>query len=220
MGSSTRNTYKRTSRIVQLGISNGIVSSTGKGVGELISEMIYPSKGVSKIRNELQSNLYSLKLSNCIQKLSKIVTAYRSNSLGTIGLGGILSLSNIEQKEALCDYLEIEEDELLKTSFKESLDEEKIFDDSINILKLIALFIKNIVANIYKKYTFEDCINELPDFNINDYNDDLDSYMNSKIYPIIINDIEKLELEDNNNFDEKVQNTMTSIMNKLRRVGA
>lgn len=60
----------------------------------------------------------------------------------------------------------------------------------------------------------------MPEFSAEDYKTDLDSYMNLKVYPIIINDIEKMEINDENNFDKKVQNTMTSIMNKLRRVGA
>lgn len=220
MGSSTRNTYKRTSKIIQSGITDGIVGKTGKGIGELLSEMIYPSKGVSKVRSELQNKLYSQKLSQCIQKLNRVSKAYHSNSLSSIGLGGISSFSIIEQKEILCDYLDIDDDELLKTSFKESIDEESVFDANGNILKFISLFIKNIVENIYKKYTFEDCINELPEFSAEDYKTDLDSYMNLKVYPIIINDIEKMEINDENNFDKKVQNTMTSIMNKLRRVGA
>ncbi len=219
MGSSTRNIYKRTSRIIQSGINDGVIGSTGKGIGELLSTMIYPAKGVSKVRSELQSKLYSQKLSKCIQKINKISNAYSSNGLESIGLGGLLSLSEIEQKESLCNYLEIDDDELLKTSFKESLDEEKVLTENVNIIKFISLFVKNIVENIYKKYTFEDCINELPEFNSDDYNNDLDSYMNSKVYPIIISDVEKLNLDDENNFDKKVQNTMTSIMNKLRRVG-
>lgn len=218
MGSSTRNTYKRTSRIIQSGINDGIVGLTGKGIGKLLSSMIYPTKGVSKVRSELQNKLYSQKLSKCIQKINKISNAYINNGLTSIGLGGISSLSSTEQKEVLCHYLEIDDDELLKISFKESLDEEKVLTKNANIIRLISLFVKNIVENIYKKYTFEDCINELPEFNSDDYNNDLDFYMNSKVYPIIINNVEKLNFDDENNFDKKVQNTMTSIMNKLRRV--
>ena len=107
MGSSTRNTYKRTSKIIQSGITDGIVGKTGKGIGKLLSEMIYPSKGVSKVRSELQNKLYSQKLSQCIQKLNRVSKAYHSNSLSSIGLGDISSFSIIEQKEILCDYLGI-----------------------------------------------------------------------------------------------------------------
>ena len=52
MGSSTRNSYKRSDKIIKQGIENGIVNEEGAGLGELLATLLFPKNGQSKIFNK------------------------------------------------------------------------------------------------------------------------------------------------------------------------
>ena len=57
MGSSTRNKYPRGNKILQQKISEGIISSNGNGIGNILNDLFFPSKGVSNPRKILQEKI-------------------------------------------------------------------------------------------------------------------------------------------------------------------
>jgi len=66
-------------------------------------------------------------------------------------------------------------------------------------------------------------LNALPGFNTNVYNNDLEGYMEAEVLPIINIEMEELDFEelvqeeDRSNIVEKVTNTISNILNRLKR---
>ena len=221
MGSSTRNSYDRSKKIIQQGIEEGKINEQGAGLGELLAKLLFPKKGPSKVKTTLNDNLHSTECTNSIKNIIRISKAVKSGTLSSIGLGGISGYSSIEIKEKVCDFLGISNNELLKTSLKETLDSNNIFDKSFNILNFIANYVKNIISNVYKQFTYEDTLNQLEDFNSDEYSDSIDNYMEEKVIPIIqveFNEIAFADeiLEEEETFSYKVNNAFSNIIKKLR----
>ena len=115
----------------------------------------------------------------------------------------------------------VSDNELLKTSFKEALEKENILDKSIGVLRFIAQYVKNVISNIYKQFTYEDTLNSLENFNTEEYTSSIDDYMEEKVVPII--EFEFQEIDFNNDimleeesFTDKVNNAFSNIIKKLR----
>lgn len=221
MGSSTRNSYNRSKKIIQQGIEEGKINEQGAGLGELLAKLLFPKKGASKVKTTLNDNLHSTECTNSIKNIIRISKAVKSGTLSSIGLGGISGYSSIEIKEKVCDFLGISNNELLKTSLKETLDSNNIFDKSLNILNFIANYVKNIISNVYKQFTYEDTLNQLEDFNSDEYSDSIHNYMEEKVVPIIqveFNEIAFADeiLEEEETFSYKVNNALSNIIKKLR----
>lgn len=221
MGSSTRNSYKRSDKIIKQGIEKGIINEKGAGIGELLATLLFPKKGQSKIKATLNENLYSLECNRSIKNIIKVSKAVNGNNLSSIGLGGISSLSIFEAKEKLCDFIGISDNEVLKTSFKETLDKENILDRSVSVLKFITQYVKNVISNIYKQFTYEDTLNSLEDFNTDEYTNSIDNYMEERVVPIIEFEFQEIDFEDDvmieeDSFTDKVNNAFSNIIRKLR----
>ena len=221
MGSSTRNSYKRSDRIIKQEIENGVINEDGSGLGELLAKLIFPKKGQSKIKATLNENLYSKECSNSIKNIVKVSKAVNANNLSSIGLGGIGGLSNFEIREKLCDFVGISDNELLKTSFKEAIEKESLLDKSVNVIKFIAQYVKNVISNIYKQFTYEDTLNSLENFDTESYTNSIDEYMQENVVPIIEFEFNELEIDDDimieeDSFADKVNNAFSNIIKKLR----
>lgn len=223
MGSSTRNSYDRSKRVINQELESGNIKPNAEGIAKLLAKLIFPDRGTSKVKITLQKNLCSEEYSNGIVKLSKLHTAAKEGNLGGIGFGGIAGLSNIELKEKICDYIGINDNEILKTSFNETMDKIDILDPISNFISFLSEFTKNITSNIFKQYTYEDALNELEGFDTEIYNKDIELYMNEEIEPIINIEMQQLNFEDlekeknEKTIFQKVSNTISRILNKLRR---
>ena len=223
MGSSTRNSYSRSKRVINQEIENGNIKPNAEGIAKLLAELIFPDRGTSKVKITLQKNLYSEEYSNGIVKLSRLHTAAKEGNLGVIGFGDIAGLSSIELKEKICDYIGINDNEILKISFNETMDKIDILDPISDFISFLSEFTKNITSNIFKQYTYEDAINELEEFDTEIYNKDIELYMNEEIEPIINIEMQQLNFEDlekeknEKTIFQKVSNTISRILNKLRR---
>lgn len=223
MGSSTRNSYNRSKKIIEREKENGNIKPNAEGIAKLLAQLIFPDRGTSKVKITLQKNLYSEEYSKGIIKLARLHKAAKEGKLGGIGFGGIASLSSIELKEKICDYIGINDNEVLKTSFNETMDKIDILDPINDFISFLSEFTKNITSNIFKQYTYEDALNELGDFETAIYNKDIELYMDKEIKPIINLEIQQLdfeELEEEKNektIFQKISNTITRILNKLKR---
>lgn len=220
MGSSTRNTYDRAKKIIDQEIKKGNIGEKGTGIGELLSKLVFPKKGQSKIKATLNENLYSKECIGSIKNIIKISNAIKNNNLSGIGLGGILTCSNIEAKEKICDFLEISDNELLKTSLKETLEKENILEKSVDIIKFISQYVKNVISNIFKQFTYEDTLNALEEFDSEEYTNSINNSMEENVVPIIEFEFKKIVFDDDiieheEDFTNKVQKAFSNIMKKL-----
>lgn len=221
LGSSTRNKYPRGEKILENNISNGTISSNGTGIGNLLKDLFYPEKGVSKPRKTLQEKIYSNQCNISIQKIVKLSKIIKSGDFSSIGFSGnIFSYSNGEISEVFCEYLGIENDEVLKTSFKESIFGLDIVKDGLSVVDVIAKYIKNVVANVFKQFTFEDSLDNLLDMTEEMYENEVEQFTDDNILPMIYLEIEEIDFEDENenHFDE-VNLALKNIMTKLQKVG-
>lgn len=220
MGSSTRNTYSRSKRIIDQGIEKGVVNKKGAGLGELLATLMFPKNGQSKIKAVLSENLYSRECITSIKNIIKVSNAVSTNTLSSIGLGDILTLSDIEVKEKLCDFFTISENELLKTSLKEALNKQNLLDKANSVIRFIAEYVKNIISNVYKQFTYEDTLNALEDFDTQEYDKSIDDCLEEKVVPAIELEFQELNIYDDaieeDNFVNKVKNAFSSIIRKLR----
>ncbi len=223
MGSSTRNSYDRSKRIIDKNIEEGKIEPTSEGIAKLLVDLLFPKNGVSKTRITLQKNLYSQEYTEGLTKIFRVHKAVRTGELEKIGLGGLFDFPKIEQKEKICDYIGINDNELLKISFNETFDKHNLFDEQTSFLEFASTFTKNIMSNVFRQYTYEDALNALPGFNTNIYNNDLEGYMEAEVLPIINIEMEELDFEeleqeeDRSNIVEKVINTISNILNRLKR---
>lgn len=221
LGSSTRNKYSRGKKLLENKISDGLISSNGNGIGNLLKDLFYPEKGVSKPRKTLQEKIYSNQCNISIQRIVKLSRILKTGDFASIGLSGnISSYSNGEISEIFCEYLGIENDEVLKTSFKESISGLDIVKDGLSVVDVIAKYIKNVVSNVFKQFTFEDSLDNLLDMTEEMYEDEVEQFADENILPIIYLEIEEIdfETESENRFDE-VNTALKNIMTKLKRVG-
>lgn len=220
MGSSTRNKYIRSSKLILQGISDGKITVTGSGIGSIMKDVFFSSKGISQPRKTLQEKLYSKSLKTSLQKISKLSKAISNKDFSTIGIDENYSLySHDELSEIFCEYLEIENDEVLKTSFKESISDSNIIENGLNILKVSANYVKNIISNIFKQYTFEDSLDCLPKMTEEDYENEMDNFSNKNILPVIDFELEKIEFNDDNISFTEIEKSLRNIMLKLKRIG-
>lgn len=221
MGSSTRNKYPRGNKILQQKISEGIISSSGNGIGNILKDLFFPSQGVSKPRKALQEKIYSNDCKASIQKIGHLAKAIKTGDFGSIGFGGsISSYSGGEIAEVFCEYLGIENDEILKTSFKESISDTDIVNNGLDALKVAANYVKNIISNIFKQYTFEDSLDNLPSMTEESYENEIETFSNENILPIIDVELEKLNFDDDEEVGFKaIETSLNNIMLKLKSVG-
>lgn len=221
MGSSTRNKYPRGNKILQQKISEGIISSSGNGIGNILNDLFFPSKGVSKPRKTLQEKIYSNDCKASIQKIGRLAKAVKTGDFGSIGFGGsISSYSRGEIAEVFCEYLGIENDEILKTSFKESISDSDIVNNGLDALKVATNYVKNIISNIFKQYTFEDSLDNLPSMTEESYEKEIETFSNDNILPIIDVELEKLNFDDDEEVGFKaIESSLNNIMLKLKSVG-
>ena len=225
MGSSTRNSYPRSKKVISQGIEEGNISLNGTGLEKLLSKLIFPKKGTSKIKTTLQENLYSDTYTQSIIRLSKLSKIAKTGGLSSIGFGGGISV--IELKEKISDFIGVTDNELLKTSLNETLDYENVLDSSVDILDFISQFTKNIISNVFKQFTYEDTLNELEGFDTNAYNSSIDEYMEHNVIPDIKLNLEELKLDnidlvekkDEQTFVTKVKSAISKIINNLKGKG-
>lgn len=220
MGSSTRNKYSRGNKILQQKISEGKISSSGNGIGNILNDLFFPSKGISKPRKVLQEKIYSNECKTSIQKIGHLSKAIKSGNFGSIGFGGsISSYSKGEIAEIFCEYLGIENDEILKTSFKESISDYDIINNGFDALKVAVNYVKNIISNIFKQFTFEDSLDNLPDLTEESYEKEIDSFSNNNILPIIDIELKELKFDEEEVGFKSIEKSLDNIMLKLKRVG-
>ena len=216
MGSSTRNKYPRGNKILQQKISEGIISSSGNGIGNILKDLFFPSQGVSKPRKALQEKIYSNDCKASIQKIGHLAKAIKTGDFGW----SISSYSGGEIAEVFCEYLGIENDEILKTSFKESISDTDIVNNGLDALKVAANYVKNIISNIFKQYTFEDSLDNLPSMTEESYENEIETFSNENILPIIDVELEKLNFDDDEEVGFKaIETSLNNIMLKLKSVG-
>ena len=149
---STRNKYSRGKKLLENKISDGLISSNGNGIGNLLKDLFYPEKGVSKPRKTLQEKIYSNHCNISIQRIVKLSRILKTRDFASIGLSeNISSSSNGEISEIFCEYLGIENDEVLKISFKESISGLNIVKDGLSVVDVIAKYIKKLLYHNFQR---------------------------------------------------------------------
>ena len=221
LGSSTRNKYLRGKKLLENKVSDGTIDSNGNGIGNLLKDLFYPEKGISKPRKTIQEKIYSSQCNISIQRIVKLSKIINSGNYSTLGFSGnISSYSNGEISEIFCEYLGIENDEILKTSFKESISGVDIVKDGLAVVDIISKYIKNVISNIFKQFTLEDSLDNLWDMTEEMYENEVEEFTNENILPIITVEIDEINFDDDKeNHFAAVNTALKNIMIKLQRVG-
>ncbi len=221
MGSSTRNKNDRAKSKILDAISNNLISSNGSGIGNILQELVYPKNGESKIKKTLNENLYSPTLIISIKKIIKLNKEISSGSESIFNSKNIDKLTKIELNNLIIDYLEIENNEILKTSVLEAHEVINICDNTTNVIDFLSEYIKNIISNIFKQYTYEDTMDCVEEFDDTIFLKSLEEDLAENLSPIINDNMISLDIEkvDDNDFADKIKSKMASILISLKRIG-
>ena len=80
-------------------------------------------------------------------------------------------------------------------------------------------YVKNIISNIFKQYTFEDSLDNLPSMTEESYEKEIETFSNDNILPIIDVELEKLNFDDEEVGFKAIETSLNNIMLKLKSVG-
>ena len=208
MGTSTRKTLPRSNKIISETISNGglLSSGGGNGLANLIPKLMFPDRGQSKIKKASNSVFSSEVYYSSVKKIVKTIKAINSSGLSGLGISGFSTYNKIQQVEVLSEYLGIDNEEILKQSFKDTVLEVNILEENVNPIDFVIKYIQNILKNIIESLTFEDASQNIYNFNDKktdvEYNDyitgNTDKVLRLHITDEFINNIDDNDLTINN----------------------
>lgn len=219
MGTSTKKVLPRSNKIIGNGIMNGQVGSGGSGLSNLIPKLVFPEKGLGKIKKTTGEVFNSGSYYSSIKSIIRVISKIKKDGIAGIGISGFSGYNYPQKIDVLCDYLGIEDNEYLKQSFKDTLEEIDILAPDVDELLFIRKYIQNIMKNVIESYSFEDASENVIDFDDKKVDEEYGNYIESKIGEVLqINLNHELisSINDDKKFAGILNKTYVLAMNALK----
>lgn len=182
MGTSTRKTLPRSNSIINLGILSGVISATGGGNGlsKLIPEFLFPKKGQSKVKKVSNEVFASKSYYKSVKNIVKSIQTINKSGINGLGIANFASYNKNQQIELLCDYINVENDDLLKQSFKSTLLEIDYLEEKVDPIYFIQRYIQNLLKCVTESLTFEDASQNIENFDDKKTDTEYDEFIKEK----------------------------------------
>jgi hypothetical protein len=219
MGTSTKKVLPRSSKIIGSGVTNGQVGSGGSGLSNLIPKLVFPEKGLGKIKKTTGEVFNSGSYYSSIKSIIRVISKIKKDGIVGIGIPGFSGYNYYQKIDVLCDYLGIEDNEYLKQSFKDTLEEIDILSPETDELLFIRKYIQNIMKNVIESYSFEDASENIIDFDDKKTDEEYGDYIESKIGEVLqinLNDELISSVNDDKKFAGILNKTYVLAMNALK----
>ena len=219
MGTSTKKVLPRSNKIIGNGVMNGQVGSGGSGLSNLIPKLVFPEKGLGKVKKTTGEVFNSGSYYSSIKSIIRIISKIKKEGIAGIGISGFSGYNYYQKIDVLCDYLGIEDNEYLKQSFKDTLEEIDILTPDVDELLFIRKYIQNIMKNVIESYSFEDASENVIDFDDKRVDEEYGNYIESKIGEVLqinLNDELISSVNDDKKFAGILNKTYVLAMNALK----
>lgn len=219
MGTSTKKVLPRSNKIIGNGVMNGQVGSGGSGLSNLIPKLVFPEKGLGKIKKTTGEVFNSGSYYSSIKSIIRVISKIKKDGIAGIGISGFSGYNYYQKIDVLCDYLGIEDNDYLKQSFKDTLEEIDILSPETDELLFIRKYIQNIMKNVIESYSFEDASENIIDFDDKKTDEEYGNYIESKIGEVLqvnLNDELILSVNDDKKFVSILNKNYVLAMNALK----
>lgn len=152
MGTSTRRTNDRVNKILK----EKYKSLNDFNINRLISDVLFPKRNNSKIKNDIINSTCSVSFTNTIKKIISISDNISKNGIGAFGISNFSSLLYQEKIELISSAICYDEDPIIKQSIVEILqfkDLESYLADTYQVIKdfLIEYYTEKFEANLFEE---------------------------------------------------------------------
>ena len=183
MGTSSKKVYPRSNKLVNDNISNGNIQSNGSGISSIIPDLLFPKNGQSKVIKNINETINSTAFTKSIKKIFDISKTVSAGGFGAIGIPDFKEKPLFDQIELLADAVGIADDDYLKQSFIDLVQEatlplEELLQDPIG---LIIGLIKKIMKFQIEGFSFEDSSALIENFDDKNADKEIDAYLQSVV---------------------------------------
>lgn len=197
MGTSTRRTYENAKKKIDEMLSSNDKIDINK-LNKIISEVMYPKNGNSKMYTNISSSISSTEFCSSISNIIRISNTIRKKGISGLGISGYQSKNFNEKVQLLTDIISNSEDPILKQTIVEVLSttNESPELNLLDAIKCIFSMIKVFLRDKIESFIYEEAASKDQNFDDEKLQQDIDNELNKQI-GITINIDEQNEILNN-----------------------
>ncbi len=197
MGTSTRRTYENAKKKIDEMLSSNDKIDINK-LNKIISEVMYPKKGNSKMYTNISGSISSTEFCSSISNIIRISNTIKKKGISGLGISGYQNKSFNEKVQLLTDIISNSEDPILKQTIVEVLSTTNESPESnlLDAIKCIFSMIKVFLRDKIESFIYEEAASKDQNFDDEKLQQDIDNELSKQI-GITINIDEQNEILNN-----------------------
>ena len=197
MGTSTRRTYENAKKKIDEMLSSNDKIDINK-LNKIISEVMYPKKGNSKMYTNISGSISSTEFCSSISNIIRISNTIRKKGISGLGISSYQNKSFNEKVQLLTDIISNSENPILKQTIVEVLSttNESPELNLLDAIKCIFSMIKVFLRDKIESFIYEEAASKDQNFDDEKLQQDIDNELSKQI-GITINIDEQNEILNN-----------------------
>lgn len=208
MGTSTRRTNNRVNKI--LNANNK--SSNDININKLVSDILFPKRNSSKIKNDIVNSTCSLSFTQTVKRIITLSNNISNNGIGILGINNYANLLYHEQVEFISSEICYDEDPIIKQSIIEILQEKNLESYLTDSYQVIKDFLTEYYTEKFEAHSFEELATNVTDFNDEEWEKDIRNLVSVQVERIFTYSIYE-QIVININDELKTGNALRDISN-------
>ena len=208
MGTSTRRTNDSVNKI----LSANNKSSNDININKLVSEILFPKRNSSKIKDDIVNSTCSTSFTQTVKRIITLSNNISKNGIGTLGINNYTNLLYHEQVELISSEICYDEDPIIKQSIIEILqakDLESYLTDSYQVIKD---FLTEYYTEKFEAHAFEELATNVTDFDDEEWENKISNLVSVQVEKIFTYSIYK-QIVINANDEFKTGNILRNVSN-------
>lgn len=160
MGTSTRRTNDRVNNILKTSYKSG----NDINIDKLISDVLFPKRNNSKVKNDIINSTCSVSFTNTIKRIITLSSDISKNGIGIFGISNFNNLLYQEKVELISSEICYDEDPIIKQSIIEVLQSKDLNSYLINSYQVIKDFLIEYYTEMFEAHMFEELATTVNDF--------------------------------------------------------